>query len=161
MAQRKWHFSIEESHVGLLSPDDVYLFYYDIGFDSEMGNTFVYDWNNDVEAFNKDHNLIIDNCDAASIPLTFNENNMFFTIGDEDEKNKAVAFFRHLRNAFTHYNIGTSGEFYCMKDFRKDGKTVTMIGKIHKKLFKELIDVFFMQKAKVEEDINKYYNPDI
>lgn len=51
-----------------------------------------------------------------------------------------------------HYNIGLSGEFYYMKDFRSDGKTVTIIGKIHRRLFKELIDIFFMQKAKAEQE---------
>lgn len=150
----------EDNYLGLLSPDDVHLFYYDIGIDSEMGQSFVYSWDNDVEAFKMNNNLVIDSCDASLIPSTITENEMFFTIGNEDEGNKAVAFFRHLRNAFTHYHIGISGAFYCMKDFRKDG-TVTMIGKINRLLFKEFISVFFMQKAKVEEEINKHYYPDI
>lgn len=158
MAQGELNFvSLEDNHLGILSPDDVHLFYYDVGIDSEMGHSFIYNWSNDVEIFNKKHNLVIDNCDSASIPLTFEINKMFFTIGDEDENNKAVAMFRHLRNSFAHYHIGVSGEYYCIKDFRKDGKTVTMIGKIHKQLFKELLNVFYMQKAKVEEGIDKCY----
>ena len=162
MAQGELTFvSLEDNHLGVLSPNDVHLFYYDVGIDSEMSNSFIYNWSNDVEAFKKKHNLVIDNCGSSSIPLEFEDNKVFFTVGDEDENNKAVALFRHLRNSFAHYNIGVSGEYYCIKDFRKDGKTVTMIGKIHKQLFKELLNVFFMQRAKAEENIDKYYCPDI
>ena len=162
MAQGELNYvCLEDNHLGLLSPEDVYLFYYDIGVDSEMGHSFIYSWNNDVEAFIKGEKLVIDSCDATIIPSSFNENEIFFTIGDEDEGNKAVAFFRHLRNAFSHYHIGLSGEYFCMKDFRKDGVTVTMIGKIHRMLFKELIYVFLMQKAKTEEEMNNNYYPNI
>lgn len=32
---------LEDNHVGMLAPEDVHLFYYDIGVDSEMGNSFI------------------------------------------------------------------------------------------------------------------------
>lgn len=162
MAERDLIFDcLDDNYGGLLTPEDVHLFYYDIGLDSELKDSFIYDWNDEVEHFLKDNNLVIEDSVAESVPLTVSENQMFFTIGDKDGKNKAVAFFRHLRNAFSHYHIGTSGDYYCMKDYRGDGKTVTMIGKIHRNSFKGLIDIFFKQKAKAEEDMNKHYCSDI
>ncbi len=162
MAEKVLNFDcLEDNYEGLLSPDDVYLFYYDIGIDSETGNSFIYVWDDKIEQFAKDNNLVIIDCDAASIPTTFSENKIYFTVGDKDNGNKAVAFFRHLRDAFAHYHIGTSGDYYCMKDFRRPEKTVTMIGKIHHSLLKGLLEVFFEQKAKEEDRMYKLSHPDI
>lgn len=162
MAERVLKFDcLEDNYGGLLSPEDVHLFYYDIGIDSEMGNSFIYEWDDQIQKFVQDNNLVINVCDAASIPTTFSENKMFFTIGDNDKGNKAVAFFRHLRDAFAHYHIGTSGEYYCMKDFRGPEKTVTMNGKIHQLLLKGLLDVFFTQKSKEEDRVYRLSHPEI
>lgn len=161
MVQKDLVFScLEDSYGGQLTPEDVHLFYYDIGFDSEMGHSIMYSWDNEIELFKAENNLIIDDCDITSMPTTIKKNEMFFIIEKCDNNNKAIAFFRHLRNAFTHYHIGLSGEYYYMKDFYSDNKTVTMIGKVHTQTFRELINVFFKQKSKAEEESNKYYYPE-
>ena len=162
MAQKELKFACwEDSSVGLLTPEDVHLFYYDICSDNEMGQSFIYSWDKNVEEFIATNNLVINDCVAASIPSTFSENVIYFTIGDIFNGNKAAALFHHLRDAFAHYHIGLSGEYYCMKDYDEKNKRTTMIGKIHHQLFKELMNVFFRQKAEADEKMNKHYYPDI
>ena len=79
-----------------------------------------------------------------------------------DKDNKAVAFFRHLRNSFSHYSIGYDGNSFCMKDFQDKNKTIqTMIGKIDRRYFYGLINIFFKQKEKAENEYSKYLTPDI
>jgi hypothetical protein len=161
MAQIKFNFDcFGDSSVGVLTPEDVKFFYYDICFDSEMGKSDLYNWNKDIEDFIAKNNMVIDDCVAASIPSTFSENKIYFTMGDEYKGNKAAAFLHHLRDAFAHYRIGMSGEYYCMKDLRKD-KTITMIGKIHRRLLKELMELFFNQKANIEKEMDQYYYQEI
>ena len=154
---------LEENYGGPLPPKYTYLFYYDIGFDSEVGYSFNYQWNERVENFLLDNNIVIDHVENSDIPQTFEMNKIFFCFASKDNENKAVSFFRHLRNAFSHYNIGYHAEYFCMKDFNydKNGKRkgVTMIGKIDCHLFEEIIKLFWEQKAEVEEKINKTYNP--
>jgi hypothetical protein len=153
MEPKKLRFAcFEDTSIGLLIPKDVHLFYYDICADIEMGQPFIYSWDKDVEEFIAANNLIIDDCVAGSIPSEFTENVIFFTIGDEYKGNKAAALFHHLRDAFAHYRIGVSGEYLCMKDYDDKKKRTTMIGKIHRQLFKELMDIFFEQKAKIENN---------
>ena len=153
---------LKENYGGLLSPDDVRLFYYDICFENETENSFIYDWNKEIEAYLSVNNITIDAVLINEIPQSFENNKVFFTMVSSDKDNKAVAFFRHLRNSFSHYSIGYDGNSFCMKDFQDKNKTIqTMIGKIDRQYFYGLIDIFFKQKAKAEEEYSKYYTPDI
>ena len=159
MAQINFDFSCLKDHYsGLLSPEDVFLFYYDIGIDVETGNSVIYNWDHDVEKYLADNKIVIDDCNMDEIPCQVSENQIFFSLCKEDESNKAISFFRHLRNAFSHYHIGLSGDFYNIKDTLSDGKTVTMIGKIHRDAFKCLLEVFYKQKSKAEDDSFYLYN---
>lgn len=162
MSQTDLDFScLKDNYGGLLTPEDVHLFYYDIGIDAETGHSFIYSWDNDVESFISKQNLNISECTQNQIPLSVSANQIFFSLCDKDEGNKAVAFFRHLRNAFSHYHIGLSGDFYNIKDTLSDGKTVTMLGKIQRDAFKGLIDVFLKQKAETENEYFHFNTPDI
>jgi hypothetical protein len=153
---------IKENFGGFLSPDDVRLFYYDICFEKEVGNTFIYEWSEEIQSYLSSKNIIIDAIDNNVMPQSFEKNKIYFTMRLSDEGNKAVAFFRHLRNSFSHYLIGYDGNSFCMKDFVDENMTnQTMIGKIDRQYFYGLIDIFFKQKAKAEEEYSKYYTPDI
>lgn len=163
MEKKELHFScLEENYGGLLSPKEVHLFYYDIGFDKETGYSFNFEWTEEIQSFLSTNNIVIDDVDINAIPLSFEKNKIYFSMIASDEGNKAVAFIRHLRNCFFHYHIGFDGNYYRMKDFQDTHETKsTMIGKIEKRYFDALIDIFFKQKAIVEEEYYKSLTPNI
>ena len=166
MAQKDLEFScLKESYGGKLSPKDLSLFYYDICFDKEDGFSLLYEWSDAVQSFLDINKITIEDRDIKTLPKTFDNNCIFFEMCSNDKENKAVAFFRHLRNAFSHYNIGDDGDFFLMKDFyfeKSKPTDQTMIGKISKKLFYELMNIFFKQKEKLHDNFDKeYYNPNI
>ena len=112
----------------------------------------------------KRNNTLIEVKDEKDIPTSVNENEVFFSFTKEDSQNKAVAFFRHLRNAFSHFSIGYNDRYLCLKDhYFSDNKPkeMTMIGKIDKDIFKGLMEIFFKQKSEIEEKQNKYLHPEI
>lgn len=151
---------LKDYYGGPLGPDDLSLFYYDIGFDKETGTSFIYQWSKEIEDYLQKNNAIIDSVEREDIPSDFVNNQILFSMY-ENEDNKAVAFFRHLRNAFCHHHIGYSGDFFCMEDFDNNkGSHLTMKGKIDRNLFYGLIELFFKQKSKNEDDTFKYYNPE-
>ena len=152
---------LKDQYGGLLTPDDLHLFYYDIGFDKEIGDSFIYSWDHEIEKYCDENGLNIDFCELDAIPSSVPENTILFDGIENDQGNKAVALFRHLRNAFAHYYIGSSGDFYCMKDYWNNEDTITMIGKIRQHLFKGLIEEFFKQKEKNEKEKEKYYHPEV
>lgn len=163
MAQNELYFScLEDSTGGALASDDVKLFYYDIGFDSEM-KTFPYMWDDEMEEFTQKNRLVIKELQNGSLPESVSANEIYFTeYFDREDKvkvDKAMAFLRHLRNAFAHYRIGISGDYYCLKD--ENDKGTTMIGKIDKRLFQDLIKIYFEQKAKAEEKYRDYLYPEL
>lgn len=159
--------SLEDSYGGQLPPDYVKLFYYDICFDKETDYHHFYTWNAEIEDYLKRNNAVIEEKDENDLLLSVKENEVYFSYAKEDNNNKAAAFFRHLRNAFSHFLIGYDGRFLCIKDYyipdkNKPKKTaITMIGKIDKDIFKGLINLFFKQKSEVEKKMNDYLNPDL
>lgn len=166
MEQRELRFSaLEDNYGGVLPLKEVHYFYYDICFDCEMGYSLNYEWNKDVETFLDKNGIIIKVELEKDIPTSFEKNKLFFSLAEKDKKNKAAAFFRHLRNSFSHYEIGYNNGLYNMKDFRYDQKEkalkCTMIGCIEKTLLEQLISMFFGQKAIIEENYNRYLYPEI
>ncbi len=166
MSKRELKFTaLEENYGGVLPLEDVHYFYYDICFDSEMGYSRSYEWNNEIQKFLDEKNIKIEALEENSIPHTFENNAIYFSYIKKDRDNKASALFRHLRNAFSHYEVGFNDNFYNMKDFRYDEKkkllVTTMIGKIEVGLFKQLIAFFFNQKTVIENDYNRYLSPEI
>ena len=154
--------SLEDSYGGQLPPDYVKLFYYDICFDKETDYHHFYVWNQEVKDYLKNHNAIIEPKNEKDMPTSVNENEIFITFAKKDNKNEAVALFRHLRNAFSHFSIGYDGRFICLKDHYIPNKNkpkeivITMIGKIDWVIFKGLMDIFFRQKNLIEDKMNEH-----
>lgn len=155
---------LEDSFGGLLPPEYVSFFYYDICIDKETDYHHFYDWSIEVEDFLKRNNTLIEVKDEKDLPPTVKENEVYFSFVKEDSQNKAAAFFRHLRNAFSHFSIGYNDRYLCLKDhYFSDNKPkeMTMIGKIDKDIFKGLIDIFFKQKSEIVEKQNEYLYPQL
>ena len=138
---------------GVLNGDDLRFFYYDIGMDNLQGWPEVYDWNSVVSEFNGI--LDIDACTANQMPENFIENHIRFTVSNQkhsDNSSKSAAFFRHLRNAFAHYNIVREGDNYVLTD---GTKSTTMRGFVNAELLKKFCFRFFDHR---EEFINNHEN---
>lgn len=143
---------------GVLIGDDLIFFYYDIGLDNLQGWPFAYDWETVINEF-KDV-LDISPCDKNDIPNQLVDNQIRFTVSQEkssDNGSKSCAFFRHLRNAFAHYNVTRQGEWYFLSDY--SGKEKTMYGKIKASLLKEFCFRFFDKRDKIQTVIENANNP--
>lgn len=103
---------------GILTPDDLRFFYYDIATDNITGLSKIYEWDDSVISFLETNKLTIEDCD--NINDSVDKNTILFTINkdkkDNDKETKPQAFFRHLRNAFAHYNIKRDKELFYIRD---------------------------------------------
>lgn len=82
----------------------------------------------------------------------FEDGKIFFLI--ESGETKVEAYYRHLRNAFAHFNINHHGNFYYMKDYYPNSKIVTMIGKLMVEDLQQLCFLFSEQREKNKQLIN-------
>lgn len=126
---------------GILGGDDLRFFYYDIGLDNLQNMPHFYEWDSVVVEF-KDK-LDIDTCKSSEIPKELVQNQIRFTVSlkkNSDNGSKSAAFFRHLRNAFAHYNIVCAGENYIIKDGEN---SPTMYGLVNAELLKNFCFRFF------------------
>ncbi len=131
---------------GRLGGDDLTFFYYDIGEDHLQGWPSSYDWESVVLKYKGVLN--IKDCNKDDIPNEFIENNIHFTVSNSsqvDNGNVASAFFRHLRNAFSHYRIVSRKDWYEFTDFNNKGH-ITMRGCVKAALLKEFCYHFFDQR---------------
>jgi len=131
--QSKFDLS-EHFTIGVLNPEDLTFFYYDIG-KGHLENTPFNDWDTVVNEFSGV--LDIDTCTKDQVDEDFIQDKIRFTAsmqGNEEEP-KAVALFRHLRNAFAHYHIVREGENYCLID--KRGEQVNMRGLVKAEILKD------------------------
>ena len=132
---------------GILNGDDLKFFYYDIGDDNLQGWPDVYDWNSVISKFSG----IVDiaTCDNASIPTDFKDNFIRFSV-DQQRDNGSIssAFFRHLKNAFSHYRIVRMGDWYEITDKNLKDE-LTFRGRIKADLLKEFCFHFFDQREKI------------
>lgn len=126
---------------GILSPDDLKLFYYEVGLSSQMGQTEIYEWNKEIDEYLKKVGAVVDVCLDGTITNHYVDNTISMT--QKPGETKGVAFFRHLRNAFAHYHIQRYGDFYYLKD--SNGNKTTMIGCISTEDIKSLISLFDKQ----------------
>ena len=136
-------FTIPEHYErGILSGDDLVFFYYDIGIDHLSGWPSVYEWSSVVNKYRND--LDVEACDSNLIPEKFEDNKIRFNVSDStdsDNNSEAAAFFRHLRNAFSHYRISRDKEWFDILDKSK-GK-ITMRGRVKADLLKSFCFEFF------------------
>lgn len=138
---------------GILSPDDLRFFYYDIAMDSLTGISKIYEWDDTVKSFLETNKLTIDGSDKIDDSVDFNTI-LFKVAKGKDGKNKetkAQAFFRHLRNAFAHYNIKRVNDIYYIKDFDKN---TTMLGAIKCELLKQFCFLFLDQKEAMLQSLD-------
>lgn len=142
---------------GVLNGDDLVFFYYDISLDHLQGLPEVYDWDSVVAEF-KDV-LDIDSCKASGIPSDFEINKIRFTVSydkDMDNGSKSAAFFRHLRNGFSHYKIIREGENYVLTDGED---YVNMRGLVNAELLKNFCFKLFDTRDKVISNHDNANNP--
>ena len=126
---------------GILSPDEVHFFYYDVMRDTGNNTQSIYEWNGEIEEFLNRKGIKVEVMEKGTIPQNVEKNVMFFSICQDE--NKPIAFFRHLRNAFAHHRIVHCGEFLHIEDVL--GNDFTMKGFIKFQDLKELCFLFFNQ----------------
>lgn len=156
MSKELFFSAFQNSYSGQLSPDLVGLFYYDICFDAESDYHHLYEWTREIESYLRDNNIIIEAKKEDEIPASVKENEVYFVMLSKDNDNKAAALFRHLRNAFSHFSVGVSGNNICLKDHNPINNKLTMIGIINKDVFLCIMHFFHDQKSKNEEMYNEY-----
>lgn len=141
------NFSFIEKHpkIGVLNDEDLRFFYYDVGCDILQDFPETYDWEIIAAEFK---GLIKFKLIAREdYPEVCEDNTIYFTpkkYEKPDEELPAPAFFRHLRNAFSHYHIERRrGKYYL---FDCDNNGTTMLGKIDADLLKKFCFRFFDQR---------------
>lgn len=149
-------FSFPKNTTGILNGDDLRFFYYDISSDYLQGWPKAYDWDAIVEEFRGE--LDIDSCPPAQIGSEFVINKIRFTVShrkDSDNGSKSYAFFRHLRNAFAHFQIVRSGDNYIISD---GDKKATMRGLVNANLLKKFCYRCFDIRQKIIDDCDNAHN---
>lgn len=139
---------------GSLGGDDLTFFYYDIGQDHLQSWPKCYDWNAVVLKYKK--SIDIQECDKKDIPDEFKDNVIRFYVSksiQSDNGNIACAFFRHLRNAFSHYRIIRRKDYYDITDCNDKGE-ITMRGRVKADLLKEFCFCFFDQREEILKSID-------
>lgn len=139
-------YAINNPSKGILSPDEVHFFYYDVMRDAEDNIQAIYEWNEDIERFLNEKKLKVEEINKGTLLNNVCNNVICFTVSENESK--PAAFFRHLRNAFVHHRIVRCGEYLKIKDI--SGNDVTMIGLLKYQDLKELCFLFFDQKTKFE-----------
>ena len=125
-------FKLKQPTLGILAPNDLSFFYYDV---AQWSEAELYEFENDA-FINVAREIGI-----ALIPIetkTFRQcdlcdNKLHFTFKRRTGKQDMTlsyqsAFFRHLRNSFAHYRITNLGDYFIIED--KIGDRYTCKGKI-------------------------------
>lgn len=142
-------YTLNPSNRGLLNGEDLLFFYYDVFAKKEDSITDIYDWDSEIDDFITSQGMVIDECDVSQMPNDYPENTLLFTNSVKGET-KLQAFFRHVRNAFSHMNIQRNGDYYLLRDYGCAGK-ISMIGKIKCDCFKNFCFLFTEQGENVIE----------
>lgn len=137
---------------GYLKGNDLRFFYYDIGLENLQGNPIGYEWETILEDFHNQFGLDIQICRKSVIPTIINLNAIRLTIGDKESESEA--FFRHLRNAFSHYRVARVNDEYHIKDIDKQ-YDVTMIGRVKVDVLQQFC---FRLHENYQQKIEQFYN---
>jgi hypothetical protein len=137
---------------GILAPEDLHFFYYDIALDHLSGRSAMYERTDKVKSFMSSKDLIIDEKEQSELPDDFETNRIYFTVNEKNDGSIDGALFRHLRNALAHFNVRCQGDFFLMKDFEL-GKQVkmTMIGKVRCEDLRQFCFLLFDQREQFED----------
>lgn len=151
-------YTIKKYERGILSAEEVHFFYYGIMRNTEDCIQFTYDWNNDIQDYLNSKEIVIEAKEKDAFPAIAEKNKLYFIVSEKDENNKAVALFRHLRNAFAHFRIIHEAEYLSIEDGHWNAKDEclerTMIGQIKYEDLKKLCFLFFKQGDKFIEENN-------
>lgn len=150
---------LQEQSAGLLSKEDLHFFYYDISVCVLTGVSAIFNWDVEVDEYISSKSIIVDNVDLVNVPTCYIENTVLFYVEDRKES-KAMSFFRHLRNAFSHYRISRYNDEYFIKDMYEDksnsGEDIhrinTMVGRIKCEDLHQLCYLFMKQKERLEQE---------
>ena len=135
---------------GMLSPNEVHFFYYDVMREMDGSFRVIYEWDKEIEKFLNEKGIKVEVKEKGTIFQNVDKNIVFFSTYQNESK--PIAFFRHLRNAFAHHRITHWGEFLHIEDIQ--GNDITMKGLIKYQDLKELCVLFFDQRTLFETDNN-------
>lgn len=145
-----FNFTMETPKIGILSPDMLKFFYYDICRDSMDCLRGIYREDEKVKQFKKERGLVIESRSNGDIPEEIPVGHCYFTTSKGSTPE--MDFFRHLRNAFAHFRIVNEGEEYVrMQDMKIN--QLTMNGFLKFQDLKEYCFLFFDQKTQFLERI--------
>ena len=135
---------------GILLPDELYFFYYDVMRDTEAGIQAIYEWNDEIKKFLNEKGIKAENIEKGSLPQSVDKDKIYFSVSENETM--PLAFFRHLRNAFAHHRIVRCCGYLHIEDVQ--GKDLTMKGLVKFQDLKELCFLFFDQRTKFENTHN-------
>lgn len=140
---------------GILRPDDLHFFYYDIGLNDLERTPIIYTLDDKIRTFLDSKGITLDpqrNSRNTILPRYIEKDKMSFLYNTNETAEEA--FFRHLRNAFAHYRISRNGDYFEMMDINpRNAEKVTMIGNVNCENLKEIYFLFKDQSVKYEESL--------
>ena len=148
MTMGKLDYTFDFPNKGILSPEEVHFFYYDVMRDTEDNIQVIYEWNNDIESFLKEKGIKASIMEKDALLQNVEKNEIYFSLSEDEAL--PLALFRHLRNAFVHHRIVYSGDYLSIED--TNGKDLKMKGLVKYKDLKELCFLFFKQKDDFEKN---------
>lgn len=147
-------FDFKKTSIGVLDQKDLCFFYYGVGLDTMTNVPVLFDWNEDIQAFIHDKKMTIDGFEEKDVEAfddKFEKDKLLFIVRENETKEESL--FRHLRNAFAHYNIHREGNYFLCKDIDIKDKSIKMIGYVNGNDLKELCSRFYDQRAEYEESL--------
>jgi hypothetical protein len=149
---QKFDYELKIDKNGILDPEQLHFFYYDIARDTIDSRQKCYCWNKKVEEFLETKKLDIHEVrleDLQSEEVETLKDAIHFTV--PKGKSKSIAFFNHLRNAFAHFRIRKwDSDSVAMEDINSK-RQKTMVGRIKYEDLKQLWFIFFDQAEPKDE----------
>lgn len=133
---------------GVLNPEDLRFFYYDVGLETLTNAPAIYCWDEKTQSYVDSMQITIEFVNGMIVGKF--EKDKMICLQHENET-KEESFFRHLRNAFAHYNIRRDGDYLFCKDIDPKDNSTTMIGCIKGDFLKKLCFRFIDQRASIEQ----------
>lgn len=147
-------FNFNETSAGVLNQKDLCFFYYGVGLDTMTNVPVLFKWDEDIQSFIDGEKMTIDGLEEEKVKALedkFEKDKLIFIVRENETKEESL--FRHLRNAFAHYNIRREGDHFLCKDMDPRNNSIKMIGYVNGESLKELCCRFYGQRAEYEESL--------
>lgn len=147
-------FNFSQTSSGVLNPEDLSFFYYGVGLDTMTNVPVLFNWDEDIQSYIDSKKMTIDGIkeqDVKALEDKFEKDKLLFIVRKNETKEESL--FRHLRNAFVHYNIRREGDYFLCKDIDPRDNSIKMIGYVNGADLKELCSHFYNQRAEYEESL--------